>query len=48
MQLVYKNKTYHIGRFDDLESAVYVRDKAREAREKGTLDEWIEEYRNNK
>lgn len=48
VQLVYKNKTYHIGRFDDLDNAVYVRDQAREAREKGTLDEWIEEYRNNK
>lgn len=48
VQLVCKGKNYRIGRFDDIEIAVCVRDKAREAREKGTLDEWIEEYRNNK
>ena len=45
MQLQYKGKIYHIGRFDDVKLAIHVRDEARKARENENLDEWIHAYR---
>jgi hypothetical protein len=48
VRLVYKGKSYHIDRFDDIEFAVKVRNLAREARINDNLAEWIRAYRESK